>query len=112
MVVSICFALSIFLSPVISAVPSAATAGVLVIVGCMMASSLKQIEWSDISEAIPAFFAAVFMALAYSISYGIAAGFITYCIVKTCKKEAKSVHPIIWIVSLLFILNFILLAVL
>ena len=45
-------------------------------------------------------------------SYGIAAGFITYCIVKTCKKEAKSVHPIIWIVSLLFILNFILLAVL
>ena len=51
-------------------------------------------------------------ALAYSISYGIAAGFITYCIVKTCKKEAKSVHPIIWIVSLLFILNFILLAVL
>jgi AGZA family xanthine/uracil permease-like MFS transporter len=52
------------------------------------------------------------MALAYSISYGIAAGFITYCIVKTCKKEAKSVHPIIWIVSLLFILNFILLAVL
>ena len=111
-VVSICFALSIFLSPVISAVPSAATAGVLVIVGCMMASSLKEIEWSDISEAIPAFFAAVFMALAYSISYGIAAGFITYCIVKTCKKEAKSVHPIIWIVSLLFILNFILLAVL
>ena len=109
---SICFALSIFLSPVISAVPSAATAGVLVIVGCMMASSLKEIEWSDISEAIPAFFAAVFMALAYSISYGIAAGFITYCIVKTCKKEAKSVHPIIWIVSLLFILNFILLAVL
>ncbi len=77
-VVSICFALSIFLSPVISAVPSAATAGVLVIVGCMMASSLKEIEWSDISEAIPAFFAAVFMALAYSISYGIAAGFITY----------------------------------
>ncbi|KAB7788964.1 NCS2 family permease [Bifidobacterium leontopitheci] len=111
-VVSVCFALSIFLSPVISAVPSAATAGVLVIVGCMMAASLKEIAWNDITEAIPAFFAAVFMALAYSISYGIAAGFITYCIVKTCKKEAKQVHPIIWIVAGLFILNFILLAVL
>ena len=111
-VVSICFALSIFLSPVISAVPSAATAGVLVIVGCMMASSLKEIEWSDISEAIPAFFAAVFMALAYSISYGIAAGFITYCIVKTCKKQAKDVHPVIWVVAVLFILDFIITAVL
>ena len=111
-VVAICFALSAFLSPVISAVPSAATAGVLVIVGCMMASSLKEIKWGDISEAIPAFFASVFMAFAYSISYGIAAGFITYCIVKVCKKEAKDVHPIIWIVSVLFILNFILLAVL
>ena len=60
-VVAICFALSAFLSPVISAVPSAATAGVLVVVGCMMASSLKEIEWGDISEAIPAFFASVFM---------------------------------------------------
>ncbi|MBT1178424.1 NCS2 family permease [Bifidobacterium vespertilionis] len=111
-VVAICFALSAFLSPVISAVPSAATAGVLVIVGCMMAASLKEIDWSDISIAIPAFFASVFMAFSYSISYGIAGGFITYCIVKVCKKEAKDVHPIIWIVSVLFILNFILLAVL
>ncbi|NMN00488.1 guanine permease [Bifidobacterium sp. DSM 109958] len=111
-VVAICFALSAFLSPIISAIPSAATAGVLVIVGCMMAASLREIDWSDITEAIPAFFAAVFMALAYSISYGIAGGFITYCIVKICKKDAKSVHPIIWIVSALFILNFILLAVL
>ena len=111
-VVAICFALSAFLSPLVSAVPSAATAGVLVIVGCMMAASLKEIDWSDISEAIPAFFAAVFMAFAYSISYGIAGGFITYCIVKVCKREAKDVHPIIWIVSALFVLNFILLAVL
>lgn len=111
-VVAICFALSAFLSPIVSAVPSAATAGVLVIVGCMMAASLKEIDWSDISAAIPAFFASVFMAFSYSISYGIAGGFITYCIVKVCKKEAKDVHPIIWIVSVLFILNFILLAVL
>ena len=90
-VVAICFALSAFLSPVISAIPSAATAGVLVVVGCMMASSLKEIDWGDISEAVPAFFASVFMAFSYSISYGIAGGFITYCIVKTCKKQAKDV---------------------
>ena len=94
------------------AVPSAATAGVLVIVGCMMAASLKEVKWDDIAEAIPAFFAAVFMAFSYSISYGIAGGFIMYCIVKTCKGKAKEVHPIIWIVSALFILDFVCMAIL
>ncbi|WP_421780947.1 NCS2 family permease [Gardnerella sp. DNF01195] len=111
-VVSICFALSIVLAPVVSAVPAAATAGVLVVVGCMMASSLKEIAWDDISEAIPAFFAAVFMAFSYNISYGIAAGFIMYCLVMTCKKRAKEVHPMLWIVSLLFLLDFVANAVL
>ena len=111
-VVSICFALSIVLAPVVSAVPAAATAGVLVVVGCMMASSLKEIAWDDISEAIPAFFAAVFMAFSYSISYGIAAGFIMYCLVMTCKNRAKEVHPMLWIVSLLFLLDFVANAVL
>ncbi|WP_288240052.1 NCS2 family permease [uncultured Bifidobacterium sp.] len=111
-VVAACFAISAFLSPVISAVPSAATAGVLVIVGCMMASSLKEIDWSEISEAIPAFFAAVFMAFSYSISYGIAGGFITYCIVMSCKGKAKDVHPVIWTVAALFILDFVLQALL
>lgn len=111
-VVSVCFALSIVLAPFASAVPAAATAGVLVVVGCMMASSLKEIAWDDISEAIPAFFAAVFMAFSYSISYGIAAGFIMYCLVMTCKKRAKDVHSMLWIVSLLFILDFVANAVL
>lgn len=111
-VVSVCFALSIVLAPFASAVPAAATAGVLVVVGCMMASSLKEIAWDDISEAIPAFFAAVFMAFSYSISYGIAAGFIMYCLVMTCKKRAKEVHPMLWIVSLLFLLDFVANAVL
>ena len=95
-----------------SAVPSAATAGVLVIVGCMMAASLKEVKWDDIAEAIPAFFAAVFMAFSYSISYGIAGGFIMYCIVKTCKGKAKEVHPIIWTVAALFILDFVCMAIL
>ena len=57
-------------------------------------------------------FAAVFMAFSYSISYGIAGGFIMYCIVKTCKGKAKEVHPIIWIVSALFILDFVCMAIL
>lgn len=111
-VVAICFALSAFLSPVISAVPSAATASVLVLVGCMMAASLKDIDWSDITAAIPAFFAAVFMSFSYSISYGIAGGFIMYCIVMTCKGKPNKVHPVVWTVAILFVLDFILQATL
>ena len=111
-VVAICFALSAFLSTFISAIPYAATAPALVAVGVMMASSFKEINWTDFADAVPAFFAGVFMAFCYSISYGIAAGFIFYCIVKICKKEAKTVHPILWVATALFILSFVLLALL
>ena len=83
----------------------------LVAVGIMMLAAFKEIEWHELNDAIPAFFAGVFMALCYSISNGIAAGFIFYCIVKIFKKEAKEVHPILWVASILFILNFVLLAV-
>ncbi len=110
-VVAICFALSAFFASFVSAIPSAATAPALIIVGVMMLSSFKEISWDDLSEAIPAFFAGIFMALCYSISNGIATGFIFYCIVKVCNKKAKEVHPIIWVVSALFILNYILTAV-
>ena len=111
-VVAICFALSAFLSTFVSAVPFAATAPALVLVGIMMMSSFKDINWTEMSDAIPAFFAGIFMALCYSISYGIAAGFIFYCITKICKKQGKDVHPLLWVCTALFVLNFILLAIL
>lgn len=107
-VVAICFAVSAFLASFISAIPSVATAPALVIVGCMMISSFKEIDWSQLEESIPAFFAGVFMALCYSISYGIATAFIFYCIVKICKKKANELNPIIVIATILFIVNFIL----
>ena len=111
-VVAICFALSAFLATFVSAVPFAATAPALVAVGMMMTSSFKEINWEDLSEAIPAFFAGFVMALCYSISYGIATGFIFYCIVKICKKQTKEIHPILWVCTFLFVLNFVLLALL
>ena len=77
----------------------------------MMVSSFAEIKWNDLEEAVPAFFAGLFMALCYSISYGIAAGFIFYCLVKLIKRQFKQIHPIIAAVAILFILNFILLAV-
>lgn len=100
-----------FLAPVIGIVPSQATAPALIVVGIMMLSSFKEIKWDDLEEAIPAFFAAIFMSFCYSISYGIASGFIFYCIVKTCKGKAKEIHPILWVCTGLFIINFIILAI-
>ncbi len=111
-VTALCFALSAFLATFVSAVPYAATAPALVMVGVLMVSSFKSIDWESLDEAIPAFFAGIFMALCYSISYGIAAGFITYCIVMVCRKKTKEVHPILWGCTALFVLNFVLLALL
>ncbi len=109
-VTALLFLACIFLAPVAGIVPAAATAPALIVVGIMMLSSFKEIKWAELEEAIPAFFAGIFMALCYSISYGIATGFIFYLVVKICKREFKDVHPILVVSTLLFILNFIILA--
>lgn len=110
-IVALCFAISAFLATFVSAIPYAATAPALIVVGIMMMSAFKEIKWDDFDEAVPAFFAGIFMAICYSISYGIAAGFIFYCITKICKKQAKEIHPILWVATALFLLNFVLLAI-
>jgi AGZA family xanthine/uracil permease-like MFS transporter len=109
-VTALLFVLAIFLAPVAGIVPAAATAPALIAVGIMMMSAFKDIKWDILDEAIPAFFAGVFMAICYNISYGIAGGFIFYCIVKLCKGQFKEVHPVIIVSALIFILNFIVLA--
>ncbi len=111
-VVAICFAIAAFFAGFVSAVPAAATAPALIAVGIMMLSAFKDINWTELEEAVPAFFAGIFMALCYSISYGIAFGFIFYVIVKICKKQIKEIHPILWVSTALFVLNFVLLALL
>lgn len=110
-VTALLFIISAFFARLVSIVPGVATAAALIAVGIMMMGSFKEIAWDDLEEAIPAFFAGVFMALCYSISYGIATGFIFYCIVKTVRGKAKEVHPVLWVASALFLLNFIILAV-
>ena len=111
-VVALCFILSAFLSAFISAIPAAATAPALVIVGVMMLASFREINWTELEDAVPAFFSGIFMALCYSISYGIAFGFVFYCIVKAVRGKAREVHPILFVSTLLFVLNFVLLALL
>lgn len=103
------FILSIFLAPVSGLVPAQATAPALILVGVMMCANFSDIEWTNLEVAIPAFFSSVFMGFAYSISYGIAAGFITYCIIKIATGKTRELHPILVVSTLLFILNFVLL---
>lgn len=112
-VVTACmFALSIFLAPVAGLVPAQATAPALIIVGILMMSSFKEIHWADLDEAVPAFFAGVFMALCYSISNGIAFGFLFYCIVKICRGKFREIHPILLVSTALFMLNYVMMALL
>ncbi|MBH1940614.1 NCS2 family permease [Mobilitalea sibirica] len=111
-VTALLFVVSIFLAPVIGIVPVQATAPALIAVGIMMLAAFKDINWTDLEDAIPAFFAAIFMAFVYSISYGIAAGFIFYCIVKVVKGKVKDVSPVLWVATALFILDFVIHAIL
>lgn len=106
------FLLSSLFSPIISIVPAQATAPALILVGVMMMASFKDINWTDLEDAVPAFFASVFMGLSYSISNGIAVGFIFFVIVKLAKGKPKEISPILWLVTGLFVLNFIILAIL
>ena len=104
------FLLAIVIAPVAGMVPAQATAPVLIIVGIMMCASFAEIEWTDLECAVPAFFASIFMGFSYSISNGIAAGFIFYCVVMILKGKAKELHPIIVGSSILFIINHALMA--
>lgn len=111
-ITALCFLISAIFAPIISLVPTQAVAPALILVGVMMMSSLKEINWSDLNEAVPAFMASVVMGLVYNISYGIAAGFIFYCLIKIISGKIKQIHPILGIVTIGFILNFVVLAVL
>ncbi|MFZ7107967.1 NCS2 family permease [Avibacterium avium] len=106
-VVGVLFLLTIFFSPLASVVPPYATAGALVYVGILMASSLIRVQWEDLTEATPAFITAAMMPFTYSITEGIAFGFISYCVMKVCTGRWKEVNAPVWVVSLLFIAKFV-----
>lgn len=108
-VVGILFILSLFFSALFGIVPGQATAPALVIVGVLMMSAIVNIDFSDFTEAVPAFFAISLMAFSYSIANGIAAAMIFYPITKIATGRQKEIHPIVYILAVLFILRYILL---
>ncbi len=107
LVVAILFLLSLFLAPIFGSIPSAATAPALILVGFFMMSPVKEIEWDDPSEGIPAFLCIAMMSFAYSISDGIMFGVLAYVIAKLAKKEFKAISVTTIIISVLFLLKFI-----
>ncbi|EDA9168433.1 NCS2 family permease [Salmonella enterica subsp. enterica serovar Stanley] len=104
-VVGILFLLVIFLSPLAGMVPPYAAAGALIYVGVLMTSSLARVNWQDLTESVPAFITAVMMPFSFSITEGIALGFISYCVMKIGTGRLRDLSPYVVIVALLFVLK-------
>ncbi len=105
-VVGILFILCLFLAPLAQSVPGFATAPALLIVGVLMIQGITNIDWEDITEAVPAFLTIIFMPFSYSIADGIAMGFISYALIKLFTGKAKTVPYMVWIVAALWVLKF------
>ena len=106
-VAAILFGLSLFLSPIFLAIPSFATTPALVLVGFLMMTSITKINFSDYTDAIPAFVAIIAMPFTYSISEGIAMGIISHVIIKVLGGKRKEVSPLMYVLAVLFILKYV-----
>jgi len=100
---AILFLLSLFLVPLFSSIPSVATAPALIIVGVFMITPVVNIDWDDMTEAIPAFLTLLFMIVAYSIAEGIMFGIISYVLLKLFSKKGKEIGGMTWVVFALFV---------
>ena len=109
MTTAVLFAVSLLLSPIFLAIPSFATAPALIVVGFYMFTNVVHIDFSDMTEAIPCYICIVAMPLFYSISEGISMGIISYVLINACTGRTKKITPLMYILSILFILKYALL---
>ncbi|MGV9376314.1 NCS2 family permease [Nonomuraea sp. NPDC003707] len=105
-VTGLLFLVAIFFAPLVTVVPYEAAAPALIVVGFLMMTSIRDIDWDDFEIAIPAFLTVVIMPFTYSISNGIGAGFISYVLIKAVRGKAREIHPLLWGVTALFVLYF------
>ena len=104
---ALCFGVALILSPIFLAIPAAATAPILIILGLMMFKSVTELDLEDMSEAIPGFITIILMPLAYSIADGILIGIISYVVINTICGNFKKLSPGMYILAVLFILKYI-----
>ncbi|MBK6870658.1 MAG: NCS2 family permease [Kineosporiaceae bacterium] len=105
-VTGVLFLLATVFAPLVSIVPYEAATPALIIVGFLMMTQVKGIDWDDIEIALPAFLTIVLMPFTYSITAGIGAGFIAFVVLKVVRGKASSVHPLMWLTSALFLIYF------
>jgi AGZA family xanthine/uracil permease-like MFS transporter len=105
-VTGVLFLLSIFVAPLVAVIPSEAAVPALILVGFLMMQQVKGISWDDLEIAIPAFLTIVLMPFTYSITVGIGAGFLAYVLIKIVKGKVGAIHPLLWVISVLFVLYF------
>jgi len=105
-VVGILFLVMVVASPLVELVPFAATAPVLIVVGYLMARLIKDIDFTDFEEGMPALFGLILMPLTFSITVGIGAAFVTWVVIKIVIGKMSSIHPLMWVVSIAFVVYF------
>ena len=111
MIVAVLFLVALFFSPLATAIPAFATAPALILVGALMTRSIAQVKWSEFTEAFPAFFTILMTPLSFSIATGLSLGVIGYSVVKVAAGKYREVSVVLWILTGLFILRYIYLAV-
>ena len=105
-VTGICFLLTTFLAPLVAIIPYEAATPALIIVGFLMMTQIKNIDWDDLGIALPAFLTIILMPFTYNISVGIGAGFITHVLIRVVQGRGKEIHPLLYLVSGLFMVYF------
>ena len=105
-VTGICFLLTTFLAPLVAIIPYEAATPALIIVGFLMMTQIKNIDWDDLGIALPAFLTIILMPFTYNISVGIGAGFITHVLIRVFQGRGKEVHALLYLVSGLFMIYF------
>jgi adenine/guanine/hypoxanthine permease len=105
-VTGVLFLLATIFAPVVEIIPNEAAVPALVLVGFLMMQQVKNIDWDDLEIAIPAFLTIALMPFTYSISVGIGAGFIAYVLIKVVRGKVDQVHPLMWLVAVLFVVYF------
>jgi len=105
-VTGLLFLLATVFAPVVEIIPNEAAVPALVLVGFLMMQQVKNIDWDDVEIALPAFLTIALMPFTYSISVGIGAGFIAFVLIKVVRGKASEIHPLMWVVALLFVVYF------
>lgn len=100
------FLVATFFSPLVQVVPSEAAAPVLVIVGALLISQIKDLVWDDMSLVIPAFLTIALMPFTYSITNGIGAGVVSFVVLRTAAGRIRDIHPLMWVVAAVFVVYF------